>query len=161
MLAHELDADENRVFTAALLHDIGKLVLSAALEDSYALVIRETHEHGCSFLEAERQILGVDHAEVGGQLLAAWNFPENLASSVRHHHDPAQAGPHAQLAAFVHLGDMMAHMLGYGHGHEAYAVRPRPSAMQSLEITPREMESFLLQTEAALTQARWFNVPGR
>jgi putative nucleotidyltransferase with HDIG domain len=160
VLAHELDADENRVFTAALLHDIGKLVLSTALEGSYAVVTSETEEHGCSFLEAEKRILGVDHAEVGGRLLARWNFPENLASAVLHHHDPALAGPHAQLAAFVHLGDMMAHVLGYGHGHDAYAVRPRPEAMESLEITPREIESFLLQAEAELKQARWFTVHG-
>jgi putative nucleotidyltransferase with HDIG domain len=160
VLAHELHAEENRVFTAALLHDIGKLVLSTALVDEYAAVVRETEEHGVSFLEAEKQILGVDHAEVGGRLLATWNFPENLSGAVRHHHDPAQAGPQGQLAAFVHLGDIMAHVLGYGHGHEAYAVRPRPEAMQSLEITPREIETFLLQAEAALQQARWFHVPG-
>lgn len=158
VLAHDLAADENLVFTAALLHDVGKIVLSSSLERTYEAIINETERHGCSFLEAEKQILGVDHCEVGGTLLARWNFPENLVSAVRHHHDPLQAHPHEALAAFVHVGDMMSHILGYGHGHAAYAVRPHAEALHCLELTMKDVDALLLAVNAAIQDASWFQL---
>lgn len=146
--ARELGGDESMVFTAALLHDIGKLVLSTALEGAYADVIAKTEDGQHSFLEAEEAILGVGHAAVGGRLLQRWNFPENLVSAVWHHHDPRQAKSAEQLAAYVHLGDVLAHLLGHGYGHQAYAVRCRPEALDLLKISASDVEQLLLITLA-------------
>ena len=144
-IVRELGGDESLVFTAALLHDIGKLVLSSALEAAYAEVIAKTETGECSFLEAERAILGVDHAEIGGRLLSRWNFPEQIVRAVWHHHDPAQARPAEQLAAYVHLGDLLAHLLGHGYGIQAYAVRSRPEALAILGLRPGDVEPLLLK----------------
>lgn len=146
IIAHELGGDESVVFTAALLHDIGKLVLSTALEGAYTEVIARTEDGQHSFLEAEKAILGVEHAEVGGRLLQRWNFPENMVRAVWHHHDPLQAKPAEQLAAYVHLGDVLAHLLGHGYGHQAYAVRCRPEVLEILEVTSKDIEQFLIKT---------------
>jgi putative nucleotidyltransferase with HDIG domain len=156
VLARALQGEENLVFTAALLHDIGKLVLSASLEGAMAAVVEETERSGRSFLEAEKSILGVEHAEIGGRLLQRWNFPENLVQAVWQHHDPLKAHPHEWLAACVHVGDMLAHLLGCGHGYQAHAVHTRGEALAVLKITPRDIETFLLQTEAALSETRWY-----
>jgi len=144
-IVRELGGDESLVFTAALLHDIGKLVLSSALEAAYAEVIAKTETGECSFLEAERAILGVDHAAIGGRLLSRWNFPEQIVRAVWHHHDPAQARPAEQLAAYVHLGDLLAHLLGHGYGIQAYAVRSRPEALAILGLRPGDVEPLLLK----------------
>ena len=88
----------------------------------------------------EKAILGVEHAEIGGRVLAQWNFPENLVNAVRHHHNPAQARPHEQLAAYVHLGDIIAHCLGQAQGYESFAVRTQAEALQILEISPKEID---------------------
>jgi putative nucleotidyltransferase with HDIG domain len=152
VIARKLAGEENLVFTAALLHDIGKLVLGAFLEGSRQAVLRETGSSGHSFLEAEKAILGVEHAEIGGRVLAQWNFPENLVSAVWHHHNPAQARPHEQLAAYVHLGDIIAHCLGQAQGFESFAVRPRGEALEILEISPREIDTLVLESDAALKQ---------
>jgi putative nucleotidyltransferase with HDIG domain len=146
LMARELGGDESVVFTAALLRDIGKLVLSTSLEGAYAEVIAKTEGSEVSFLEAEKAILGVDHAEVGGRLLARWNFPENLVRALRHHHDPLQAKPDEQLAAYAHLGDTLAHMVGHGYGHQAYAVRCRAEVLGILQVTPQDLERFLIKT---------------
>ena len=156
VLARSLDQDENLVFTAALLHDIGKLVLSASVAEEYPAVSKAIAESGQSFLEAEKDIIGAEHAEVGARLLEQWNFPENLVSVVRHHHDPVQARPHEQLASCVYVADMIAHVMGHGHGFQAYAVRGRREALEILEITPREIESFIIETDTALKAANWF-----
>ena len=83
----------------------------------------------------------MEHAEIGGRVLARWNFPDNLVNAVRYHHDPAQARPHEQLASYVHLGDIIAHCLGQAHGYESFAVRARPEALEILEISPMEIET--------------------
>jgi putative nucleotidyltransferase with HDIG domain len=156
MIAGKLGGEENLAFTAGLLHDIGKLVLGSFLEGVQTSVLRETGPSGHSFLEAEKAILGVDHAEIGGRVLARWNFPENLAAAVRHHHDPAQARPYEELAAYVHLGDIIAHCLGQAQGYESFAVRTWPEALQILEIGAGEIEPLVLETEAALQQCHGF-----
>jgi len=158
-VARSLSLDENLTFTAALLHDIGKLVLSSFLEGTYTTLMRETCQAGHSFMEAEKAILGVEHAEVGGRVLARWNLPENLVRAVWHHHDPALAEPHAQLAAAVYLGDMIAHVLGQGHGHQAFAVRGRAEALDILQLAPAQIDNLVLETELALRHSNWFTLP--
>ena len=161
VIAQGLGGDEWVVFTAALLHDIGKLVLSTALESAYAQVIASTENSQQSFLEAEKTILGVNHAEVGGRLLARWNFPNNLVGAVCHHHDPAQAKPDEQLAAYVHLGDVLAHMLGHGYGLQAYALHCHPEALDILELTSRGLEQFLIKTAGSLEEVLALNTTAK
>jgi putative nucleotidyltransferase with HDIG domain len=154
VIASKLGDDENLAFTAALLHDIGKMVLGTFLENSEETIFRRPS--GPSFLEAEKAVLGVEHAEIGGRVLEEWNFPENLVSAIRHHHDPAQARSHEQLAAYVHLGNIIAHCLGQSQGYESFAVRTRAEALQILEISPKEMDTLVLETDTALKQCCGF-----
>jgi putative nucleotidyltransferase with HDIG domain len=152
VIAGKLGGEENLAFTAGLLHDIGKLVLGTFLEGSQESVLTKTGPSGLSFLEAEKAILGVDHAEIGGRVLARWNFPGNLVSAVRHHHNPSQARQHEQLAAYVHLGDIIAHCLGHAQGYGSFAVHTQAEALQILEICPKEIDTLVLETEIALKQ---------
>ena len=154
-IARKLGGDENLVFTAGLLHDIGKLVLSSFLEDAYEPLLSRLEPSGVSFLDAEKSILGVEHAEVGGRLLTRWRFPANLVNAVAHHHDPAKAKPFHQLAAYIHVGDLIAHCLGQAQGLDPFAVRGRPEALEILEITPPEVENLMLEAEAELQESSW------
>src|SRR2546429_624035 len=103
LIAKEKGDDESLAFTGALLHDIGKIILAQNLEALYAKLMAETEAKGCSLLEAEENMLGVHHAEIGGRLLARWNFPDDLVAAVRFHHDPAAAGPHSRSAAYLYV----------------------------------------------------------
>jgi putative nucleotidyltransferase with HDIG domain len=156
VIARSRNGEENVAFTAALLHDIGKLILSSSLEGAYDTVIKATEVSGHSFLEAEKAILGVQHAEVGGRLLERWSFPEQMVRAVWLHHDPVRAHPFEHLAASVHVSDMISHSLGYGHGHQAYAVRGQAAALEILGFGGRDMESLMLRTDAALNETKWF-----
>lgn len=149
--------DENLLFTAALLHDIGKLVLNSSLEGKYDLVLTETEECGCSLLETEKLILGVEHAELGGRILQEWNFPESLVQSVRHHHDPMQAAPYESLAACVCVADLIAHLAGHGSGYQSFAVHAESAPAQLLGIGPKDVEALVLETETIIKQNKLFH----
>jgi diguanylate cyclase (GGDEF)-like protein len=75
-------------FFIGLLHDMGVLTLACVMPDQYGLVVREMAQSPCSRQDAEAQILGFDHMEVGQQLLTSWGLPPHFCLSVGCHHDP-------------------------------------------------------------------------
>src|SRR5439155_5197999 len=122
-LARDQDDDPALVFTAGLLHDIGKTVLVLRAGKTYKLLLAELEKSHSSLLEAEQKILGVQHPELGARLLENWNFPASLVAAVRFHHDPNQAGPHSKLAAYVYLANLISYFLGHGHGYQSLSFR--------------------------------------
>ena len=146
IIAKELGDDLDLAFTAALLHDIGKVVLSETLEATYAVIVRETSLNRYPLLEVERRILGFDHAQVGGRLLAKWNFPANLVAAIEHHHQPDQAGEHTRLAAYAHVGNLIAYALGQGYGNAAYALEPSTAAFRLLGLAEDSLPDYMMRT---------------
>jgi len=73
---------------AGLLHDIGRLVLFKHVPELTAAALSEVGRNGRPLLDVEREMLGFDHAVLGGMLLRKWRFPESLEQAVWRHHDP-------------------------------------------------------------------------
>jgi len=84
----QLRIDAEGAFTAGLLHDIGKSALANSHRDEYEQVVVRVYNEKISFLEAEREQFGFDHAELGAIVAEKWNLPPNLITVIRHHHDP-------------------------------------------------------------------------
>ena len=81
----KIDAED--IFTPALLHDIGKLILGHFVKDELD-DIEKIASKGVPYVVAENMVLGTDHAEVGAQVLTQWSFPSDVIEAVRWHHDP-------------------------------------------------------------------------
>jgi putative nucleotidyltransferase with HDIG domain len=145
-MARDLGVDESLVFTAAILHDLGKIVLAQALEQSYARLMQEIQVNQSSLLESEAAVLGVQHAEIGGRLLARWNFPDDLVAAVWNHHNPVAALGHEQLTSLVYLGNMVAHFMGFGYGHQALALRGRSDALQLAGLKAQDLPRYMIET---------------
>jgi putative nucleotidyltransferase with HDIG domain len=94
-------------YTAGLLHDIGKVVLDQFVNSGFPLFYRQLNEEGKNFSEVEKQVLGINHAEVGASLGLKWSFPESLVETIRHHHNPENAQQHNELVHIVYLADLL------------------------------------------------------
>jgi HD-like signal output (HDOD) protein len=77
-------------FTAALLHDVGKLVLGRFLTPEIrGQILQAQSVDGLSLLEAEARVLSVHHAQLGGMIASHWNLPASVVKGITHHHAPA------------------------------------------------------------------------
>lgn len=135
----------DEIFTAALLHDVGKLVLGEFVGAESATVATAT-SGGASFDAAERQVLGVDHGEIGALILEDWSLPEELVSVVRWHHRPEELDPPQLLVDVVHVADMLCMSLGYDEGREGLHYRISPVVAGRLGIRAADLERFAMET---------------
>jgi len=126
-------------FTAALLHDVGKLVLGVFVAADFD-AIQDLAAQGMSFEEAERRVLGIDHCEAGGRILQSWFFPPVLVSAARSHHEPDSVEPTSALLDIVHVADMICLMFGMGLGQEGLQYRPAEGALTRLRIESIHLE---------------------
>jgi putative nucleotidyltransferase with HDIG domain len=146
LLAKELGITaDDEIFTAALLHDLGKLVLGNYVKEDLQAIETAAGE-GIPFQIAERQVLGTDHAEVGARLLESWSFPELLVNSVRWHHDPDGSKEPSTIIDLVHVANVLCLMIGIGVGREGLRYEPSPAATKRLGIKARQLELVASQT---------------
>lgn len=121
-IAREEKQDQTGVddsFTAGMLHDVGKLVLATNLPEHYRRVLTLMHERDTSLMNAEREIFGTTHAEVGGYLMGLWGLPDTIVEAITFHHAPGQCPVRAfsPLTA-VHVADALDHSFHSGKSPE-------------------------------------------
>jgi HD-like signal output (HDOD) protein/CheY-like chemotaxis protein len=106
-----LDSGTRDVSTlAALLHDIGRLFLASNMPNEFCSVLSRASERGCKVFEAEEELLGTSHAEIGAYLLGLWGIPNLAVEAIAHHHHPTRI-PHSGLdsTVAVYVADLLAH----------------------------------------------------
>lgn len=138
--------DANVAYTAGLLHDIGKAILSVYLADKL-VEIREIFADSApkDFCEVEKKLAGVDHCELGVILGKHWNLPETIKSVIRYHHHPALAPQEYRAICYtVHLADTVAMMAGNGTGVDTLHYSLDNSYDQYIDIDRNELDRMLL-----------------
>lgn len=134
-------------FTAALLHDIGKMVLSKFVKDYFEEIRSLTQKESLSFVEAEREVLGIDHAELGGRITEQWKFPNSIVSAVRYHHTPFSAPEDSEVVQLIYLCDTVALMTGIGGGADGLSYHAHGEVMKQYNLKEKDIERFIILLE--------------
>jgi len=106
--------DPESAFCAGILHDIGKLIFSEFAQKDYTEVCAFAQKNGVPLLIAERQLLGISHADIGRILADKWALPLDLEYALVYHHNPAEADSLIDLVTTVHVANSITHSLGLG-----------------------------------------------
>ena len=128
-------------FTAGIVHDIGKVLISEHMEDRVDVLLARLNKGETSdYLAGERELLGTDHCEIGGMLAENWNLPETFVESIRYHHHPSMAERHSrEVVSAVHIGDTLAMMMGVSTGCDCMRYRLDRTLTEALGISPDDM----------------------
>jgi putative nucleotidyltransferase with HDIG domain len=141
-------------FTAGLLHDIGKLVLASAERKAYARLAQRALDENVALSKMERAVLGVDHAEVGGELMRRWNLPAEIVAAVSRHHQLQCAAPFEQLSAAVQVGDLIAHRSFAQDSAQIDGLSLSSAALDILHLSPDDLPRILDEIEVEMEKVK-------
>lgn len=150
-LAAQTGHNPDLAFAGGVLHDIGQLVLASGFPTQYAEALRYRQQHDCHLVVAERDILGFDHAEVGGMLSDAWRFPASLHEAVARHHTPSESTANS-LADLIHVADAVAHGLGLARGPDEMVIPLDRIAWTRLNLDSDKLQAMLAEVTAGLDE---------
>jgi HD-like signal output (HDOD) protein len=102
-------------FVAGLVHDLGHQVLAQEYPEYFLIISRHARTQGIPRYQAEREILGYDHGEIGSWLARSWNFPQNIVSAIKHHHKPDEAIEHQGIVRLIHLANLIVHSMQFAY----------------------------------------------
>ena len=105
---------QEETFVAGLLHDIGKMIMLKYFPDDFGEVCGYAMDNNVTWIEAEKELLNVNHTSVAKAVLRSWNFPANLTEAIQFHHSPSSGTSYPSLVALTNIADNISYELGMG-----------------------------------------------
>ncbi len=130
--------DPEEAFLAGLMHDLGRLVMDRFLPNEFDQTLTLALERTIPMIDAEREVLGYTHIEVGELLSEQWNLPSTLRDAIRSHHS-APSYEQCPLGCIVYTANVLAHQVGFALPPPVlYEVAPE--VLESLGVPPAQLE---------------------
>jgi len=135
--------NKHLIFTAALLKDIGKVILDRYVVGSSAKINNLVQRQGYSFGEAEKKVIGINHAELGGIVAKMWAFSPKMISMITNHHLPDISAREDPDTAIIYLADIVCMMMGIGGGADGLAYRFHKDVLDQMEIDSMDLQEII------------------
>ncbi|MBW1706553.1 MAG: HDOD domain-containing protein [Deltaproteobacteria bacterium] len=131
-------------YVGGLLHDAGKIIL-----DQYVLERKDAFkdfmkDETKTVLDAERRILGFDHAEIASDMCRKWNIPENVTLAIQYHHYPSHSDEN-ELAYIVHTADYLVRLSGLGYEADDLMHDVEEGALEFLGFKQENFSAIIFQ----------------
>ena len=148
ILAKKFGLSQNKhlIYTAALLKDIGKLILGRFVAFSLEEINILVNSKGFSFNDAERKVIGMNHEELGAMVGKKWRFSDKLIYIIRHHHLSNESAREDLGTALVYLADIVCMMLGVCTGADGLSYRFYGDVLKRLALTEKDLQVIIAET---------------
>ena len=133
------------IFTSALLKDIGKVILNSYVKDSFEDIIKAVQQKDMTFPEAEKAIIGIDHAELGAMITEKWNFSPDMVDIIRNHHTPDRGAKGDLSLPVIYLADSVCMMIGIGGGADGLSYRYHQDVMERLNFSDVDLQNTIAE----------------
>jgi putative nucleotidyltransferase with HDIG domain len=131
----------SELYLAGLLHDIGKMVMAVQIPAEFQACLKHAHSQRMPLCRAERQLLGVDHAKVGSDILTQWKMSPRVARSVRFHHMPDKADDEIiEVCQLVEFANFLVNIHGPGQSGTPVGTDLRFSSVVRNDMRPLASE---------------------
>jgi putative nucleotidyltransferase with HDIG domain len=128
-------SNPTEAFIAGLLHDVGKVVLNEEMQRAAPYVRGRINQDACTFVDAERMVLGFDHCDVGARVARSWGIPQHIVQAIGLHRKPIVERQTVPLAGYVHLGEILCCLAGIGIGFEGLEMRLDTRVLTDFKFT--------------------------
>ena len=140
-----LSHNKHLIYTAALLKDIGKLILGRFVAFTLEEINILVSSKGFSFNDAEKQIIGMNHEELGALVGQKWCFSEKLVYIIRHHHLSSESAREDLETSLVYLADIICMMMGVCTGADGLSYRFYSDVLKRLELSEKDLQGVIAE----------------
>jgi putative nucleotidyltransferase with HDIG domain len=133
-----------RAFLSGLLHDIGRLIIFMVIPKMAKTSFDSAHSQNQLLYQVEKQVMGFNHAAVGGALLKQWKLPEQIIYAVKYHHTPLAANRFKADVALVHVADLIIAGLAISSSGERLVPPLKTEAWDELGLPDNILDSLLI-----------------
>lgn len=159
LLARKLGLPEcEEIATAALLHDIGKVIINLKCSEAETAIQKLVREERVYAIEAEREVIDTDHAEIGGWLSKSWFLPDKLVEPISFHHDVAKSENHRIKTSVVHIANVLVKASGFGDSGDSYVPEIQKIAWDTLKLDGQILADLVDAIEDKLVEVRNFSL---
>lgn len=146
--------ESEELFVAGLMHDVGKLVLSSYISLNCKDMITHLIKCNGNIEEAEKALVGIDHAEIGSRIAQKWNFSSKLSHIIKYHHNIEAACEYQREIALVHLVNFCLIRGRFGM-YENFPTNNSlgTSCLELLDLNEEKLEQ--IQTHVNKSAERW------
>jgi putative nucleotidyltransferase with HDIG domain len=133
------------IYTAALVKDIGKLILGRFVAFSFEQINILVQSHGYSFNDAEQEVIGMNHEELGALVGQKWHFPPKLIYIIRHHHLSDESARQDLDTSLVYMADIICMMMGVCTGADGLSYRFYGDVLNRLNLSEKDLQGIIAE----------------
>lgn len=143
------------VFTGGIIHNVGKTILALFVQSTFKDILQAVQTKNITFNQAEKEIMGFNHQEVGEKILEKWNFPSVLKNIVRFYEDPENApAENKSEVSIVHIANVVAIMAGIGIGSDGLYHQLSKFAVDTVGLNEEELTQIYGKTPEMIKQIK-------
>ncbi len=144
LMTKRFPEEASRAFLGGILHDIGKVLILQKLPQEQAEIKNRLHsDSGVNLIDAEREVLGFTHAEVGALVSDMWQFPKDLIEPIQYHHAPRAARISPVLVAAVHVGNEVVKAIALGKSTALHVMAIDENMWDTLHIQAPDLPNIV------------------